>query len=87
MLTATIVTLAFASFSLALPNEKRASACDVSGASIAFPPQQTSIPLPNVTASYIGLGVGIQNYTCNSGGTYTYVIGGVMFRALHKVLT
>ncbi|KAJ1309355.1 hypothetical protein OPQ81_006134 [Rhizoctonia solani] len=43
--------------------------CDVSGAQLAVP-SPLSVP-SGVTPEYIALGVGTQNYTCSSAGSYT----------------
>ncbi|KAJ4481993.1 hypothetical protein J3R30DRAFT_2110765 [Lentinula aciculospora] len=45
------------------------TACDVSTASIDT--SGTTLPAPSFSPSFIGLGVGTQNYTCGSAGTYT----------------
>ncbi|KAJ3819728.1 hypothetical protein F5880DRAFT_1071730 [Lentinula raphanica] len=45
------------------------TACDVSTASIDT--SGTTLPAPSFAPSFIGLGVGTQNYTCGSAGTYT----------------
>lgn len=47
--------------------------CDVSEAIIPLPPNQSNLTVPSTQPNSIALGVGVQNYTCNSAGTYTYV--------------
>ncbi|KAJ3981916.1 putative malate dehydrogenase [Lentinula detonsa] len=44
------------------------TACNVSTASIDT--SGTTLPAPSFATSFIGLGVGMQNYTCGSAGTY-----------------
>jgi len=69
MLATTLLALALVSSALALPSEKRA--CDISKATIAFPPGQTALAAPTSKPSYVSIGLGTQNYTCGSTGTYT----------------
>ncbi|KAH7870889.1 uncharacterized protein C8R40DRAFT_613845 [Lentinula edodes] len=45
------------------------TACAVSTATIDT--SGTTLPAPSFAPSFIGLGVGTQNYTCGSAGTYT----------------
>jgi hypothetical protein len=53
----------------AVPN--RAGACDLSGATISLPSNQTLLVTPSHDPSYIAVAIGTQNYTCGSTGTYT----------------
>ena len=50
----------------------RVIGCDVSEAIIPLPPSQTNLTVPSTQPNSIALGVGVQNYTCSSSGTYTY---------------
>lgn len=49
------------------------SGCDISSASISseLPASQTVLVAPSTSPDFIGLGVGVQNYTCAAAGTYT----------------
>ncbi|KAJ7064669.1 hypothetical protein C8F01DRAFT_1249710 [Mycena amicta] len=47
--------------------------CDISNAAIPLPPNQNMLLAPTSSPSFIGLAIGIQNYTCGSTGTYTNV--------------
>lgn len=56
---------------LSLPNAKR-SGCNLANAKLELPSNQTSLVNPTSAPSFIGLGVGVQNYTCNDTSlTYT----------------
>jgi len=46
--------------------------CDISS-TLVLPSTQTALVPPSSPASFVLLGVGFQNYTCSSAGTYTYV--------------
>ncbi|OCH85779.1 putative malate dehydrogenase [Obba rivulosa] len=62
------------SFALATPSIKRVDECDVSSLIIPLPSGQTTLVAPtNFTPTFIGVGVGVQNYTCGTTGTYTNV--------------
>lgn len=69
MLATTLLSLALATVTLALPNEKRS--CDISKAKISLPPTQSTLVAPTATPSFIAVAIGTQNYTCGSTGTYT----------------
>ena len=46
--------------------------CNVQHVDIPLPANQSQLVNPNTTTlSFIGVGVGVQNYTCGSTGTYT----------------
>ncbi|OCH85780.1 hypothetical protein OBBRIDRAFT_838704 [Obba rivulosa] len=71
MLAALLLTLVTSA--LAAPSTKRAE-CDVSTRSISLPSGQTTLVKPTTsTPTFIGVGVGVQNYTCGTTGTYTNV--------------
>ena len=54
--------------------------CDVSNAVIDIPPGQTNLSLPSgIVPKFIAVGLGTQNYTCSSAGTYTYVLISLRF--------
>ena len=60
----------------AVPNVKRGVMCDVSGDTLPFPSTANDPPTPLASPiaggpKFIGLGVGVQNYTCASTGTFT----------------
>jgi hypothetical protein len=63
------------------------SICDVSAAVIKLPSGQTSISQPSsgMKPKYIAAGMGTQNYTCSSSGTYTYRALSTSFTASHDV--
>ncbi len=65
----------FVSTVLAVPAVKREDLCDVHSVTLDLPSSETGTPLATPLASgpvFIGLGVGVQNYTCTTTGTYTY---------------
>lgn len=47
--------------------------CNISGASLPAPAGQSVIVKPSIPPSFIGVGVGTQNYTCGSTGTYSSI--------------
>jgi hypothetical protein len=48
--------------------------CDVSNAQIDLPSDQSQLVLQSEEKpKYIALGLGVQNYTCSSSGTFTWV--------------
>ena len=60
----------------AAPNVKRDVMCNVSGDAIPFPSTANDPPTPLASPiaggpKFIGLGVGVQNYTCASTGTFS----------------
>jgi len=58
----------------AIDLERRATRCDISGAKLSLPSNQTLLVAPSQGPSFIGLAIGTQNYTCgNTTGTYTNV--------------
>ncbi|CCO35027.1 hypothetical protein BN14_09140 [Rhizoctonia solani AG-1 IB] len=65
-----IVFLGLVASAMAAPRQQ-AYGCGVSGAQLALP-TSTAFSIPSgVQPEYIALGVGTQNYTCSSTGTYT----------------
>ncbi|TDL23783.1 hypothetical protein BD410DRAFT_150392 [Rickenella mellea] len=59
------------SFSEAAPTSQR-TRCDVSKVPVPLPSNQDQLQIAAGTvAQYIALGVGVQNYTCGSAGSYT----------------
>ena len=76
--TALLFTLLASGVALAAPSTRGSKTrCDVSSVTIPTPASQPSgTPLATPIAGgpkFIGIGVGVQNYTCGSTGTYTYV--------------
>jgi len=69
-----VLSILLASQVLALPSgpkfNKKLGSCDVSGASLPVPPNQAVIVKPSSPPSFVSLGVGTQNYTCGSSGTF-----------------
>lgn len=57
-------------FNPTLPAGTKVYGCPVSGAKLSLPANQTAIAVPSGTPIYIALGVGTQNYTCGSTGTF-----------------
>jgi len=48
--------------------------CDLKGVQIQLPSNQTTLSVPaGQTPRFVALGVGVQNYTCSSAGTFTSV--------------
>ncbi|KAG8688264.1 hypothetical protein FRC11_005766 [Ceratobasidium sp. 423] len=65
-----VFTAALVASALATPTQKTYG-CDVSTAQLALP-SSPDISIPSgVKPQYITLGVGTQNFTCSSAGTYT----------------
>ncbi|KAE9399767.1 hypothetical protein BT96DRAFT_881869 [Gymnopus androsaceus JB14] len=52
-------------------SDKKCRVCGVSSAEIVL--TGSTLPTPSFAPTFIGLGVGTQNYTCESTGTYTNV--------------
>jgi len=78
MMFAPLFLAIFASAAIvhAAPSPTTASLCDVSTATLTLPSSTSGTPLATPLASgpkFIGLAVGVQNYTCGSTGTYTSV--------------
>ena len=49
--------------------------CDISSFVPSFPTNQTQLVVPtNETPTFLGVAFGVQNYTCSSSNTYTYVL-------------
>jgi hypothetical protein len=66
----------------ALPTNK--TSCRLpSSATLKFPENQTILADHVGTPSFIGLGVGIQNYTCSDAGNYTLVLASSI--CLHRM--
>ncbi|KZV96101.1 hypothetical protein EXIGLDRAFT_706115 [Exidia glandulosa HHB12029] len=61
-------------FATAVAAVNAAGRCDVSHAVLPLPPNTTAISAPDPSVAkpkYITVGVGVQNYTCTTHGTYT----------------
>ncbi|KAF7794782.1 hypothetical protein EIP86_005924 [Pleurotus ostreatoroseus] len=76
--TALLFTLLASGAALAAPSTRATKTrCDVSSVTIPLPSSQPSgTPLATPIAGgpkFIGIGVGVQNYTCGTTGTYTNV--------------
>jgi len=73
MFAALALTLLSATVAFALPSA-RSSGCSLTKAILSLPTGQSILVAPSTpTPHYIGIGVGVQNYTCTSGGNYTNV--------------
>ncbi|KZV96100.1 hypothetical protein EXIGLDRAFT_643551 [Exidia glandulosa HHB12029] len=72
MTSSVLVALAaFSSVASALPAPPKFFGCDVSKLGPTFPTNQTALAKPaGSTAKFVGLGAGVQNYTCTDAGTY-----------------
>lgn len=78
MLTFSILALVILGYVDALPSEKHIStSCDLSYARLQVPADQTQLIAPTYAPSFIGIGVGTQNYTCNATKSTYALIGAV----------
>jgi hypothetical protein len=66
MLFISLASLLLAAPTLALPDFHKFRGCDLSNAKLPLPENQTVLANPTGAPSFVGLGVGVQNYTCNS---------------------
>lgn len=65
-----VILLSFVATSFALPAQgpPQTSGCDLSKVKLNLPTNQTQLAVPaGATLKFIGLGSGVQNYTCASG--------------------
>ncbi|KAG1763490.1 hypothetical protein EDD22DRAFT_887162 [Suillus occidentalis] len=75
VLALTLVILGYAD---ALPSKMHNStSCDLSHARLKVPANQTQLIAPTYAPSFIGIGVGTQNYTCNATKSTYSLIGAV----------
>ncbi|CAE6401873.1 hypothetical protein ACGC1H_000220 [Rhizoctonia solani] len=73
-LSALFTTLVASAAVLAVPTSGlKTTGCSLSNAKLSLPSNQTALTVPTGTLVYIALGVGVQNYTCGSTGTFTSV--------------
>ncbi|THH28974.1 hypothetical protein EUX98_g5217 [Antrodiella citrinella] len=73
---APILSILLASSVLATPttSSPKIAGCSASKKTLSMPSGQTQLVVPNTTTpTFIGIGVGVQNYTCDSTGTFTNV--------------
>ncbi|OAX36774.1 hypothetical protein K503DRAFT_772207 [Rhizopogon vinicolor AM-OR11-026] len=79
MLMSSILTLVvLGSYANAFPMGRQFSACcDLSNARLQVPSNQTQLVAPTYAPSYIALGVGTQNYTCNTSSSAYILYGAV----------
>ena len=69
-----LIAALFATLTLAAATPEH-SGCDVSKDTMDLPDGQTQLVTPTDSKPrFIGIGVGVQNYTCSSAGTFTYVL-------------
>ncbi|KAG7448719.1 uncharacterized protein BT62DRAFT_965253 [Guyanagaster necrorhizus] len=54
------------------PQRSSSCSCDLSGARLVFP-DGSAIASPSGAPSFIGLGIGAQNYTCTTDGVYSNI--------------
>lgn len=74
LMLASLVALVFSASALAgaIIHRDIPVRCNVSHVDIPLPPDQDQLVNPtNSSPSFIGVGVGVQNYTCTSSGAYT----------------
>ena len=50
-----------------------AANCPITNYQPSFPPNQTTLVAPSEEPNFLGLALGVQNYTCSSSSTYTWV--------------
>ncbi|KAJ3485744.1 hypothetical protein NLI96_g4744 [Meripilus lineatus] len=50
-----------------------ASGCSISNVVLSLPPNQTQLIAPSTPPDFISIGVGVQNYTCGTTGTFASV--------------
>lgn len=63
----------------------QSTSCDLSGTSIPLcPDQQTALGLPTTPLTAVGLGFGVQNYTCSADNVFVcvYFERGVLLRLI-----
>lgn len=78
MLTSSMLALGILGYTGALPAERYLSTnCDLSSARLQVPTDQTQLIAPTYAPSFIGIGVGTQNYTCNATKSTYELIGAV----------
>jgi hypothetical protein len=55
----------------AIPTPNKGLKCSLQNAKMSLPAGQTALAQQTVAPAFIGIGVGVQNYTCNAtSGTY-----------------
>ncbi|KAF8273167.1 hypothetical protein EI94DRAFT_1655194 [Lactarius quietus] len=69
MFTLPLLSLLLATTALAAPSPRGERT--VPSSALPLPKDQTQLIAPNTAADYVVLGLGTQNYTCTSAGTYT----------------
>lgn len=77
MLTSFVSMLAAVSAVTAAPSFSKRTSTSFKGCQISADPDiptgQSALSIPSgQKALYVGLGVGVQNYTCSTAGTYRY---------------
>ena len=48
--------------------------CSIDNFVPTIPSGQNQLVLPNTSPKFLGLAFGVQNYTCSSSNSYTYVL-------------
>lgn len=71
MFALTLLPVFFSLTAYAAPAALECSGCSTAGAVVDVPAGQTTLVAMNKSVSFLALGVGVQNYTCASTGTYT----------------
>ncbi|KAG1862800.1 hypothetical protein DFJ58DRAFT_775198 [Suillus subalutaceus] len=78
MLTFSILALVILGYADALPSKGHLrTSCDLSCARLQVPANQTQLIAPTYAPSFIGIGVGTQNYTCNATESTYALVGAV----------
>lgn len=81
MFTSTLFITALAGAALA--NPVKLTGCSLKAAVPDIPAGQTTLSVPSgLSVEYVALGLGVQNYTCGSTGTYTSVPRVLFFDSL-----
>ena len=70
LMSASLITLVLAVTALAAPAPVTCS-CDISDVQLALPANRTAFSTPTSPLSSLVLGIGFQNYSCSTAGTYT----------------
>ncbi|KAG2041256.1 hypothetical protein BDR03DRAFT_891623 [Suillus americanus] len=77
MLTFSILALVILGYADALPSKGHLRSCDLSCARLQVPANQTQLIAPTYAPSFIGIGIGTQNYTCNATESTYALVGAV----------
>jgi hypothetical protein len=73
MFSTTLVSFTLLSLAAAAPAAIECSGCSTKGVKVDIPTNQTLISPSTLPVTFVAIGLGTQNYTCSSTGTYTNV--------------